>query len=511
MDNLVAPASWLVALGFLFAGASAAAAAENESKLALQKPVAWSQFRGPNGSGLADAQGDVPVEFGSKKNVLWKTPIVAGGSSPCIWGNRIFLTTFDGETKKLEVLCLARNDGTILWQVDVQAEEIEKVHASSSPASGTIAADGERIYVYFGSRGLLCYDFNGKPIWNVDMPLPGLVNGSGPSPIVVGDVVLLSRDELTAPYLLAVNKVTGTEIWRHTYFRALGKFSSTSATPVVWNDQVILHRNGGICAIALSDGKLIWQVNTSTNGVTTPVISGNTLFVATWQPLGEDANRGKLPTFAQLREHDADKSGTIAAKEIPFRYALFSRPDASVKGGKNFPLRFIFGRIDSDGDGEITEKEWNGFTQQFRTNLKDHGLLAIELGGQGDITKTHVRVLVKKQIPEVPSPLVHQGRVYLVADGGRVNCLDAKSGKKLFLKRLPATGSYYASPIAVGDNIYLTSIQGVITVLQAGDEYRDIATNNLSERILATPAAVDGALYVRTQQYLYAFAVATQQ
>lgn len=407
MAGCVITARSLVAASLFCAGVSWACAAENASSPQGQTAPAWSQFRGPNGSGIASGQSGAPVEFGPDKNVLWKTPLLPGASSPCIWGDRIFLTTYDRNAKKLETVCLNRADGRVLWRVDARVPGIESVHASSSPASGTIATDGERIYVYFGSCGLLCYDFNGKLVWAVEMPLPGLVNGAGASPIVVDDLVLLSRDELDAPYLLAVNRVTGAEIWRHTYFRALGKFSSTSATPVIWNDQVILHRNGGICAIALSDGKLIWQVNTSTNGVTTPVISGETLFVATWQPFGEDANRGKLPTFAQLLKDDADKSGTIAADEISRKYLLFGRPDSSAKGGKNFPLRFAFGMIDADKDGEVTEKEWEESTRQFTKSLTDHGLLVIEPGGSGDITQTHVRLLVTKEIPEVPSPLVH--------------------------------------------------------------------------------------------------------
>lgn len=79
------------------------------------------------------------------------------------------------------------------------------------------------------------------------------------------------------------------------------------------------------------------------------------------------------------------------------------------------------------------------------------------------------------------------------------------SGKRLFKKRLSATGTYYSSPIAVGDSIYLTSLNGVIAVLRAGDEYELLTENDLAEPIMATPAVVDGTLYVRTDKQLYAF------
>jgi outer membrane protein assembly factor BamB len=479
--------------------------AEIENTASPAKTHYWSQFRGPNGSGVA-LDADPPVKFDQGTNLLWSTPLAPGASSPCIWADRIFLTTYDAKAKKLEVVCLDRNNGKILWRANVKARQVETIHASSSPASATIAADGERIYAYFGSRGLLCYDFDGNLLWTVDMPLPGLVNGSGTSPVVVGDVVLLSREEAETPYLLAVDKLSGRELWRHDYLFPPGKFARNSATPVVIKDRVILHTNAGIQAISVSDGKPIWQVNATTNGISTPVVSGQKLFVTTWQPLGEPANRGKIPTFAQLREHDADRNGRIAKTEFPRQYKLFQRPQSTVKGGgKSVSLRISFGRIDGDKDGEISKDEWKEFEQLFASKLGDLGLLSIDLGGRGDITNTHVRVLEKRNIPEVPSALVHQGRIYLVKDGGLVNCFDDASGKRLFRARLAATGSYFASPIAAGDRIYLASVSGTITVLQAGDEYQVMARNDLSERILATPAIVEGTLYVRADGNLYAF------
>jgi outer membrane protein assembly factor BamB len=366
------------------------------------------------------------------------------------------------------------------------------------------------LYAYFGSRGLLCYDLEGNPVWSIDMPVPVTRNGSGTSPVVTGDVVLLNRDQENDPHLLAVNKATGEVVWKHPHLFAGGFHTEGYATPILWNGQVILHTHEGIRAIALGDGKLIWQVNTSSTGCSTPVISGNKLFVATWQNLGEEALRQKLPTFELLLEHDTDDSGAITFEEFPNKYLLFDRPEAVDEKGVRAPLRMLLGMIDADQDRELTEKEWKQFSQRFSTHITDHGLLSIELGGEGDVTETHVSVLEKKNIPEVPSPLVHQGRIYMVKNGGIVNCLDATSGDGLYRKRISASGSYYASPIAVGDKIYLASGQGVVTVLRAGDKLDVIAENDLSERIMATPAAVNDTLYVRTNEHLYAFATSAK-
>jgi len=95
----------------------------------------WPQFRGPGGLGLGDDQASLPSEFGPDKALLWKTELPVGHGSPCIWGNRIFVTGFDPDTRKLEVIAVERKSGKIAWRQTVPAKELEPVHAVSSPAS----------------------------------------------------------------------------------------------------------------------------------------------------------------------------------------------------------------------------------------------------------------------------------------------------------------------------------------------------------------------------------------
>ena len=269
---------------------------------------------------------------------------------------------------------------------------------------------------------------------------------------------------------------------------------------------MILHTHDGVRAIGLADGRLVWQVNAATAGVSTPVIDGNRLLVATFQTLGEPSLRGEVPTFQILREHDTDKNGTISMQEFPNEYKLFDRPEANDEKGVSLSFRFVAGMADNDKDGEITAQEWQGFSQRFAAYVKDHGLLSIELGGKGNVTETHVNILEKTNLPEVPSPLVHQGRIYMIKNGGILSCFDAESGERLYRNRISASGSYYASPIAVGQHIFLASRQGVVTVLRGGDTLDVVAENDLAEKIMATPAIADGTLYVRTGGHLYAFA-----
>ena len=144
----------IAAAGFALYFAGAAAGADN-----------WPQYRGPGGSGIASAA--APVEFGLKRNLLWSADVPHGHSSPSIWNDHIFLTAFEKGARKLEVLALDRRDGKIRWRHTVPAREIEKIHAVSSPATATPVTDGERVYVYFGSAGVFCFDFDGKPLWSV--------------------------------------------------------------------------------------------------------------------------------------------------------------------------------------------------------------------------------------------------------------------------------------------------------------------------------------------------------
>lgn len=152
---------------------TAAAWAATPVTAADSPPARWPQFRGPGGAGVADGGQPLPVEFGPSQNVLWKTTLPAGHSSPVVWGNRIFVTGFVEGEKRLETLCLDRSSGRILWRRAVSAESIEKVHAINNPAATTPVTDGETVFVYFGSYGLLAYDFEGRERWTLPSPCSG--------------------------------------------------------------------------------------------------------------------------------------------------------------------------------------------------------------------------------------------------------------------------------------------------------------------------------------------------
>ncbi|MHC4694530.1 MAG: outer membrane protein assembly factor BamB family protein, partial [Planctomycetota bacterium] len=179
-----------------------------------QGKVNWNQFRGPNSQGIAESA-RIPVDFGPDSNVLWKSVIGAGHSSPVIWNNRIFLTAYDSANKKeLITLGIDREDGKILWRQVVQAETQIRFHPLNNPASCTPAADEKHVYVYFGTYGLLCYDHAGKKIWQRKIEAPKSKYGMATSPILHENKVIMVLDgDGGSSRLLAVNRDTGETVW----------------------------------------------------------------------------------------------------------------------------------------------------------------------------------------------------------------------------------------------------------------------------------------------------------
>jgi outer membrane protein assembly factor BamB len=132
-------------------------------------------------------------------------------------------------------------------------------------------------------------------------------------------------------------------------------------------------------------------------------------------------------------------------------------------------------------------------------------VVAVRPGGKGEVSQTNISWSEKKGTPGVPSPLYYNERLYTFQNGGIVFCRVAKTGELVYSGRLGAPGYYYSSPVAADHKIYIASEEGVVTVLDAGEALKVLATNKLDGAIMATPALVDGNIYVRTESQLYAF------
>ena len=492
---------------FLRAGLLALPLSMTSATEAHARQSTWPQFRGPNGSGIAAPSESSPTEFGPSRNRLWNTPLPSGHSSPVIWGDRIFVTGFDKDRKKLEVIGLNRTTGAILWRQDVPNDQVETVHQISSPATATLAVDGEQIYAYFGSYGLVAYDFDGKQRWVVPMPVAQVPFGSGTSPIVAGELVILNRHEPKAPFIVALDRKTGKTVWRreHEVPEGLAAPLASYSTPLVVDNLVVVHGPRKVEAFDLATGTPRWWATVASTGTSSPVNVGDMIYVATWFPFGEADQRPPLPDYATLLKSDKDGNGQLAREEIPADLAVFSRPDTPDVPGATMFVKSSFNRFDANKDGVLQEAEWDAARGALKSLNIEHGLLAIKLGGTGDVTATNVVWKEKSSIPEVPSPLVYRDRVYLVRNGGIVTCMDARNGRLIYRARVGAGGPYFSSPVAVDGKLVVASGDGVVVVLAAGDTLNVLARNDLGESIMASPAIARGTVYIRTSSGLSAF------
>ena len=465
----------------------------------------WPQFRGPNSSGIA-VGASPPIRFGPKRNVQWQLPLDSGHSSPCISGDSLFLTTFNDKTKQLAVVCISRSLGKQRWRRVVEVDEIESGHPSFNPASSSPATDGERIVAYFGSCGLHCFDLDGEKLWEIKMPLTESYAGNATSPAIYGDRVILYRGNHVDHFLLAVDKHTGKEIWKVPQGEKFTSEMACTACPIVSEQTLIAHTARSVQAYDLATGKRRWVTKCATTATSSPVIAGNKVIVAAWNKMGEPVLRPPFPSFEELLDQqDQNTNQTIDQNEFP-RLWIFHRPLGAEAPQNGATVRFR--NADKNGDGEINQNEWQQQLEsiaELRSRYRTHGLLSINIGSVGIVEDASIQVLETRGIPEVPSPIYHRGYVYLIKNGGLLTCLKVSTGQREYQIRTGSRGTHYASPLIANDLLFATSGDGKITVLTLGPNPEILATNDLEDNVFATPAIVDGAIYVRTHHSLYAF------
>lgn len=466
----------------------------------------WPNFRGVNCSGIASPGQNPPVEFGINQKMVWKLTLPEGHSSPCIWGNNIFLTGFDSYAKKLMIFCIDRIKGNIKWGKDITVENFEKVNAVSNPASATPATDGENVYFYFSSYGLLCLDFKGELKWEFKIPIPKSRHGMGTSPIVTGDLVILNcLGHQNDPRILAVNKYNGSVVWKYAMPFKQNYGGDSYSTPVVFKNQVIVYASEDVSGYDLRTGERVWSFPIGiTDAVGTPVLGDGILYTTTHSTYGNPEMRDQFPPFSELlKTYDANRDSKLDKLEVKgYTFLVYpEKPDVSQK------MEFAdgIGMSDKNKDNMLDSTEWREMNQFFESFAKKVGIRAIKLGGAGELNPTNIKWVNTEMPPHIPSPLFYNGSIYTIRDGGLFSCFNSENGKVYFRERLGTSGSYFASPIEANGKIYVASRNGIVTVLEAGNKFKILAKNDLKELITATPAVVDNKLYVRTDKALYAF------
>lgn len=449
----------------------------------------WLQFRGPNASGISHNT-NLPVEFGPDKNVVWKTPLPPGHSSPVLAGDRIFVTAFEGE--KLLTICLDRATGKVLWRRQAPRPRRQELHKANSPASPSPVSDGSNVFVFFTDFGLLSYGPDGNERWRA--PLGPFNNpfGMGASPILAGDTLLQACDAESGSFFLAVDKTTGKVKWRV----ERPDYSRGFSTPILYHPpggprQVVLAGSYQLTSYEVETGKEVWWYRRLTWQLKpTPILGKDAIYILGWAGGSDTGQQESIPNFEEvLKTWDSNGDGKLARAEVP-----------DPKITKDWRA------ADLDDDGALGPRDWKMY-QQRRSVQNAFQAVHLGSGPKGDITQSGMLWQYTKSLPNVPSPLLYQDVLYLMKEGGILTTIDPKDGSVLKQGRLQgALSPYFASPLGADGKVYVVSEAGNVVVVKAGREWEVLAVNNMDDECRATPAIADGKIYLRTLGALYCFA-----
>ena len=469
----------------------------------------WSRWRGPHNTGMAD--GSAPLTWSATENIKWTVEIPGKGhSTPVVWGDRIFLTTAiptepvsavaaerpsgrpgspgrqmtpemrqrlleitkgkeiselspperrealrklrtsganprasgrrpggsggSGSAAEAEhkfvVLAIDRETGAKLWERNpVTAKPHEGYHRQyGSFASNAPVTDGERLYAFFGSRGIFAYDLEGNLEWKKDFGVKMemiLAFGEGIAPALYGDTLILVFDHQGQSFISALDKRTGQELWRKNRDER-SNWAQPLVTEFGGRTEVIVSAPGKVRSYDLETGDTIWEC----------------------------AGLGPNTIPAVIRDGDVI-------------YAM--------------------------------------------SGYRDPNLLAIKLGGEGDLADSEFVLWTNQRGNSyTASPVIHDGILYFVTDNGMISALDAKTGEPHYKQqRLPEPYSLKASPVGADGRLYVATEQGDVVVLKLGSTYEVLATNTIEDEFfIGSPVIVDGEIFLRGRNKLYAISEA---
>ena len=450
----------------------------------------WPRFRGPNGSGISESAAEFPIHFGEDKNLLWKIRISQGHSSPVIAGERLYYTAADD--KYLLTGCVDTNTGRHIWIRSIERSQRLSHHPNNGSATPTPTTDGQQVYAFFPEFGLVCYRSDGKERWRLPLGPFRNSHGMASSPILWERVVLLVCDQDVGSFLVAVETSTGFIRWKCSRQEIVGAAYSTPV--LVRRDDNIpeLIVSGGfqLAAYSISTGTKEWWVGGfPMQPKSSPIAgkaSGREIIFTSYQSSGEGGS--DFPSFGSILESvDLNQDRKISADE---------------SAAHSF-LRSVFLQIDINGDGYVSEQEYQFLLDSARAPSE-----VVAIVPRSNSSKNEARTVwrYRKAVPNVPTPLLYRGVLYLLKEGGILTGLDAPSGNVLKQGRLSnVLDPYFASPVAGHGKVFVVSQQGNIVVLRAGRDWEVIATNSLGEECFATPALSNGRVFVRTNRSLFCF------
>lgn len=318
----------------------------------------------------------------------------------------------------------------MIWKkLAVEQKPTIPTHRTNTYASETPVTDGKHVYAYFGMTGLFCFDMQGELAWKKDLGTHRMTMdwGTGSSPVLEGDLLFIQCDNEQDSFLVALNKLTGDEVWRD-----MRDQKSSWCSPYVWKNEkrteLVTAGTTGARAYDPATGKVLWAL-TGMNGrcSATPVGDKERCYFGCGGGMG-----GSGPLVA-IR---AGAEGTFSVKE--------AKPD---------------------------QVAWS----------------------------------VSKGGPPMASPLLYQGRLYILEQrGGLMSCFDAVDGKEIYKKRIPGAKGFTSSPWGYDNKVFCLDESGETFVIEAGPEFKVLGQNALSGAMCwSSPAIAGGALFLRDLDSLY--------
>jgi len=383
----------------------------------------WPSFRGFEGNGISPYT-NMPTRWDGKtgEGILWKTKVpLPGHSSPLVWGHRIFLT--GGDPNALAVFCFDTASGKLLWRGDVTRAPMKDDEEPLEPmedtgwAAPTAVTDGKHVYAMFVTGDIVCFDFEGKKVWEKSLGVPENAYGHASSLAIYRNLVLIQYDQGMAEdglsKMIALDGFTGEVAWQ-------------TKRPVdnSWCSPIVVRIGDQYQLLTLSQP---------------------------WVIAYEPAKGAELWRAGEF-------SGEMA-------------PSPIVANG----LVFVIEPYNS--------------------------LVAIKPDGKGDVTKTHIAWRMDEGGPDICSPISDGQRVFMLGTEGLLSCHKTSDGARIWEHDLEEF--CLASPSLVGTNLYVLSEKGLMFIIEAADEYKELAKCELGEQCHATPAFADGRIYIRGVEHLY--------
>ncbi len=394
----------------------------------------WPQWRGPHANSIA-APGDYPVNFSETDGLLWKAELPGKGSStPIVWKDHIVLTSGIGEDDEGEdgVLCYDWN-GKLLWQVKL-GQQIPGRHSRGSGSNPSIVTDGKRLFAYFKSGTVAALDFSGKILWKTNLRESfgdiSMFWDLGTSPVLADGKVIVAVMHEESSYLIAFEQETGKVAWKVSRNYDCGRESAQSyTTPLLYTDgdrnSLVVWGADHLTAHDVTTGEAIWQCG------------------------------GFNPTQKSMWRTIASASISDGVAIVPY------------------------------GRGKY--------------------LAGVKIGGSGDITKT-AYLWEKKGIgTDVATPIASDGKVYLIGSRGIVFCLELQTGREIWQAKLPSKGGmFYSSPVLTGNKLYICREEGQVYVCEINPNGMQILNETeFDDHFVATPVMVRDKILLRGENNLY--------